>query len=309
MDRILKVFLKFLCKLRFTRGFIHYFLRRWALLLAFLSRRFGVWQSQSDGKRGTVTFLKTERADTRTQFDSRKWVAAASVPASASVPRRHQVSNEPQLVSSPSVTPSYPPATAHLTAKPRGNRAYPTSSETHEVGQPSQFLQVADGYLGHGLFGLPSSERSSRSPSPRDHSPLLPSSHGNVPSSSPSNPGHHSWQSSIPVVMNVEGPSTESFHLSPLTSPYAIGSSTTHSSPVSNTPHLCEVLPQLSTGTSYTLSNVNLPSDCSVKPMNPDQVPRYTRNTTVQVDSVITTIKCLLFRSDLAKGQTTLFSP
>ena len=304
MDRILEVFLQFLCKLRFTRGFIHCLLRRWALLLAFLRRRFGVWQSQNDRKRGTVTFLKTERADIRTQFESRKWVAAASVPASALVPRRHQLLNatrQPQLAS---VTSSYPPAPAHLTAEPRENRAYPTSSETHEVGQPPQFLQVAGGYLGHGLFGLPLSERSSGSPSPRDHSPLLSSSLGNVPSSPTSNPGHHSGQSSIPVVLNVEGPS---FHLSPLTRPYAIGSSTTHSSPVSNTPG--EVLPQLSTGTSYTLSNVNLPRDCSVKPMNPDQVPRYTRNITVQVYSVIATIKCLLFRSDLAKGQTTLFSP
>ena len=288
----------FLCKLRFTRGFVHHFLRRWALLLAFLGRRFGVWQPRNDGKRGVVTFRKTDRAGrsfrSTTQFDSREWVAAASyVPASASAgPRLHHVPNgtrQPQPATSPGA--SYSESAAHLTAEPHHRDcAHPTSSDrtrSHGVGQPSQFLQAAEGYLGHGLFASPSSERLSRSPSRRDHSPLLPSSRAHVPSSPPSNPGHCRSQSPTSVDVGVNGPSTESLHLNPLTSPppltdepFAICSSTAHPCLVSDALHLCDRPPQLSTGTSFTLSNASLP----VKPMNPDQVPRYTRNITVQVD-------------------------
>ena len=282
MDRILKLFLNFLCKLRFTRGFVHHFSRRWALLLAFLGRRFGVWQPRNDGKRGTVTFQKTERAGrsfcSTTQFESSEWVvAASSVPASASAgPRLHHVPNgtrQPEPATSPGASYSV----AHLTAEPHHRDcAYPTSSD-----RPHS----REGYLGHGLFASPSSERLSRSPSPRDHSPLLPSSHrADVSSSPPSNPRHHRRQSLTSVVVELNVPSTESHHLNPLTSPlplaeepFAICTSTAHSTPVSDALHLGEGPPQLSTGTSFTLSNVIL----SVKPMNPDQVPRYTRNITV----------------------------
>ena len=280
MVHILQIFLNFLCKLRFTRGLVHHFLRRWALLLAFLGRRFGVWQPRNNGKRGTVTFRKTERVDrsfrSTTQFDSREWVAAASsVPASASAgPRLHHVPNGTRQPE-PGTSPGASYSAAYLTAE-RHHRDcdYPISIDrTHS----------REGYLGHGLFASPSSERLSRSPSLRDHSLLLPSSHADVSSSPPSNPRHHRRQSSTSVVADLNFPSTELLHPNPLvsppslTEPFAICSSTAHSTPVSDAIHLSEGPPQLSTGASFTLSDVSL----SVKPMNPDQVPRYTRNITV----------------------------
>lgn len=273
MDRVLKLFLKFLCKLRFTRGFIHYFLKRWALLLA-------------------VMFRKTEQADCSfrgrwTQFESREWVTAASY-----VPAQHHVlgaSRQPQ----PGTPNAACAPAAHLVAEPdHGDWAYPTSSggtDSQEGGQPSRFLRAADGYLGHGEYASTSRELLSRSPSPRDHSPLLPPpSLAHVTSSTPSNPGRRGRLSTATAVVGVKGSSTVSLHLHPLTSPppltgepYVIAPSTTHSSPISDALHLCEGPPQLSTRTSITLSNTNLPSGCSVKPMNPDQVPRYTRSITV----------------------------
>ncbi|KAH9172699.1 hypothetical protein EDB89DRAFT_854812 [Lactarius sanguifluus] len=229
MDRVLKVFLKFLSKLRFTRGFVHYFFKRWALPLAFLGRKFGVWHPGDDGKGGTVTSRKTEQADgsfggTRTQFDSREQAAAASyIPAR---PRTHHVSNATHPAPSP----------GHLTAAPHPGYASP-----------------------------------SRSPSPREQ--LLPS----IP---PSNPGHRRRSSNVAVA--IESPSTGSLTLSPPTNPppltedpYSIGSSTAHSSLTSDAPDLQS--PQLSTGTASTQPNSDLPT----KPMNPDQVPRYTRRNTV----------------------------
>ncbi|KAH9026186.1 hypothetical protein EDB85DRAFT_176673 [Lactarius pseudohatsudake] len=112
----------------------------------------------------------------------------------------------------------------------------------------------------------------SRSPSPREQ--LLPS----IP---PSNPGHRRRQSSN-VAVAIESPSTGSLTLIPPTNPppltedpYSIGSSTAHSSLTSGAPHLQS--PQLSTGTASTQPNSDLPT----KPMNPDQVPRYTRRNTV----------------------------
>ncbi|KAH8982876.1 hypothetical protein EDB92DRAFT_1617447 [Lactarius akahatsu] len=126
MDRILKVFLKFLCKLRFTRGFIHYFSRRWALLLAFLCRKFGVWHPCNNGKEDTVTPRKSERADcslggTGTQFDSRKWATAAScIPVRRSRPRHVSNATHP----APAL-----PTPEHLTAAPHpGYAGYPSRS-------------------------------------------------------------------------------------------------------------------------------------------------------------------------------------
>ncbi len=271
MDRLLKIFLNFLRKLRFTRGFIHHFFKRWALLLAFLGRRLGVWDPCNDGKGGTVTLRKFERADrsfrgTRTRSDLREWVAAASsIPASASArkPRLqlHHVSNATRQAQQPH--PASLTTPAHLTAEPHPDYAYP-----------------------------------SRSPSPRDQ--LLPSSHPHIPSSPSSNLGHRRRQSSN-VVVGIESPSTESLTLSPSTSPlplteepYAIGSSTAHSSPISDAPHLRDGSLQPSTRTAFTQPNSDLPSGFSVKPMNPDQVPRYTRKITVQVDNIITPIKPIL---------------
>jgi hypothetical protein len=311
MIHILKVFLKFLCKLRFTRGFIHYSLKRWALLLAFFGRGFGVWHPRNDGKRGTVTFRKTERADRsfrspRTQFESRELMAAAS-----NVPAQHYVSGasrQPQPAT-PNAThwhdATCAPLAAHLAAEAdHRDCAYPTSSGrtgSQEDGQPSQFLRAGEGYLGHDLYTSPSRERLSRPPLPRDISPLLlPSSLAHVPSTPTSNPGSRGRQSTTTAIVGVKGSSTESLHLHPLTSPppltgepYVIASSTTHSSPISDALHLREGPPQLSPRTSITLSNTSLPNGCSVKPMNPDQVPRYTRNITVQVDDIITIFKCL----------------
>ena len=306
MVRSLQVILKFLCKLRFTRRIIHYFLRRWALLLALLGRKLGVWHPWNDGKGDTVTRRKTARAGRSpgTQFESREMALTVA----SYVPAQHHVSGSgatgrPQPANSPPNATCTP--TAHLTAEPHHrSRAYPTSSDgtgSHETGQPSQFLRAADGHLGHGLYASPSSERLSRSPSPRDDSALLPPlSPAYVPSSPPSNPGRRRRQSMTTAIVGVQVSSTESPYRNSLTNPspltgepYVIGCPTTHSSPISDALHLCEGPPQLSTGTSITLLSTNLPSDYSVKPMNPDQVPRYTRNITVQVNDIIAIIQRL----------------
>ena len=317
MDRVLQVLLNFLRKLRFTRGFIHHFFRRWALLLAFLGRRFGVWHPPNDGKGGAVMFRKTEGAvrsfrGSRTQSDSREGVPAASyVPASASNLRQHHVSNasqQPQPVAAPATSwpATYPPST-RPTAEPHGDVAYPTSSyrtHSHEltpVGQPSQFSRAAYSLLGHGLSASPSSERLSSSPSSRVRSPpLSPSSHAYAPSSPESHPEHRRRRSSTNVVVNTESSSTELPHPSPSTSPlplmeepYTIGLSIAPSSSITDAPLLREESLGLSTRASIILSTSDLPSGLpsgfSVKPMNPDQVPRYTKNITVQVDINITT--------------------
>ncbi|KAH8987921.1 hypothetical protein EDB92DRAFT_1875046 [Lactarius akahatsu] len=252
MDRVLEVFLKFLRELRSTRGFVHHFFKRWALLLAFLGRKLGVWHPGDDGKGGTVTSRKTEQADgsfggTRTQFDSREQAAAAScIPASARRPRTRHVSNATHPAPLTTVTPS----PGHLTAAPHPGYASP-----------------------------------SRSPSPREQ--LLPS----IP---PGNPGHSRRQSSN-VAVAIESPSRGSFTLGPPTNtptedPYSIGSSTAHSSITSDAPHL--QFPQLSTGTAST----------QPKPMNPDQVPRYTRRNTVQVDVITLTEPIFTFVVRPRKG-------
>ena len=302
----LLVILRFLCKLRFTRRFIHYLLKRWALLLTFLGRKLGIWHPWNDGKGDTVTRRKTARAGRSPgmQFESREMALAAA----SYLPAQHHVSGS-GATGRPQPANPLPNATctptAHLTAEPHHRScAYPTSSDgtdSHETGQTSQFLRAADGHLGHGLYASPSSERLSRSPFPRDDSPLLPPrTPVYVPSSPPSNPERRRRQSTTSAIVGVKGSSTESPHLDPLTNPspstgepYVIGCPTTHSSPISDAPHLCEGPPQLSTRTSIILSNTNLPSDCSVKPMNPDQIPRYIRNNTVQVDDIITIIQRL----------------
>ncbi|KAH9172700.1 hypothetical protein EDB89DRAFT_2069374 [Lactarius sanguifluus] len=133
-----------------------------------------------------------------------------------------------------------------------------------------------------GYAGYPS-----RSPSPREQllSPIPPS-----------NPEYRS--SNVAGAVAIVSPSTGSLTLSPLTNlnpppedPSSTGSSTAHLSLTSGAPHLQS--PQLSTGTASTLPNADPPGCCSVKPMNPDQVPRYTRKNTVQVD-IITPTKPVL---------------
>ncbi len=90
MASVLKLFRDILCKLHFTRRFIHHSFGRWALFLAFLGRRLGVWRPWSDGERGaTGTFQKAEEAERSSpgtgSLDSREHVVAASyIPASAS---------------------------------------------------------------------------------------------------------------------------------------------------------------------------------------------------------------------------------
>ncbi|KAI9438687.1 hypothetical protein H4582DRAFT_190615 [Lactarius indigo] len=242
MDRILKLFLKFLCKLpsklRFTRGVIYHFFKRWALLLAFLGRKLSVWHPCGDGKGDTVTSRKIERADcslggTRTRSDLREWAVATSrIPESARKPRPRHVSNATQPAPS-TVTPE------HLVAHHPGYAAYP-----------------------------------SRSPSPSNQLlQLLPSSHAPIPPSDPGDPRRQSLNVSVAF----ESPSTN-----PLPStedPSSTSSSTAHSSITSDAPRLHSL--QLSTGTASTQLDSDLTSRCPAKPMNPDQVPRYTKRNTV----------------------------
>ncbi|KAH9164850.1 hypothetical protein EDB89DRAFT_1892589 [Lactarius sanguifluus] len=92
MASILSLFrdIQVVYKLRPTRGFVRLFVRRCALILAFLGRRLGILRMWDDRKR-PGTFPKAEQAKRSspgpgTSLDSRRHVivAASSVPASAS---------------------------------------------------------------------------------------------------------------------------------------------------------------------------------------------------------------------------------
>ncbi len=195
------------------------------------------------------------------------------------------------------------------------------------VGQTTRFPRAPHRQFGRGPSASPSRERPSRSTSPTNRTPrpprleidvtnLQPPTHvddrkspinppsvtspAHAPLSPPSLHGNRRRQSSTSVVVGVVNPSTDSLPLSPSTNqppltdePYTIGSPIDYSSPVTDAPDAREGSTNSPTASSPATSNFELPAGRFLQLINSEQVPRYTKDVTVQVDYIITTIKPL----------------
>ncbi|SRR6266702_654194 len=203
------------------------------------------------------------------------------------------------------------------------------------VSQPTQFPKAPHRHFGRGP-SVPPSRESSISPSPahrleidvtnphpqaqvdRRNSPISPTSvtsHGHAQPSPTSIHEHRRRESSTSVVVEVVNPSTESLPAPlkfftdgpPLTDePYTIGSPIDHLS-VADTVDLREGLPQHNptASSSSATSNFDPPFGRFLQLINSEQVPRYTKDVTVQVNNIITTINRLRLLADPAKAHTT----
>ena len=193
------------------------------------------------------------------------------------------------------------------------------STRAAPLGQPSRLPRATHRQFGRGPDPSRSRDRLSRSPSPmnRPHTPhqlprldflttnlppytrgdsgVIPvvqppvSSYPHEPQSPPAMDEKHGKQSPTSVVFEFQNPSTESLPLSPLTNPpqlieepFAIDTATAHSSPVTAAADLQDGEPTRSP--SASLPDYFLPEGRSVQLINSDQVPRYSKNITMQVD-------------------------
>ena len=349
MASVLKLFHDFLYKLRFTRGFVHRFFRRWALFFAFLGRKLSVWRLWDDKRRGT--FPRVEQAQrsspcTGTDLDFREYVVAASyVPASATrsasnpaslhyvssatqQPQPATVSGTPLALSveSPSHRDHVNPSSVSDARIDPGRRSSDSSVRRRSSDGLSTHSRVSSMSVGHVTrfpraphrqFGRgPSLEIDVITPHPqtqvdRGNSPISPlsvTSHGHT---QPSIHGLRRRKSSASVVVGVVNPSTDSlpnkfFTDGPLTEePYTIGSPTGHLPvPDIDVDERFEGLPQYNLTNSST-SNFDPPFGRSLRLITSEQVPRYTKDVTVQVDNTITTGKRLRLLADPAKAHTT----
>ena len=210
------------------------------------------------------------------------------------------------------------------------------------IGQTSRFPRAPHRrQFGHGPS--PSRERSP-SPSDRDHqpsptsrihplpcleldstnlrpthvdirnSPIIPPSavsHAHDPLSPPSLHGHRRRQSSTSVVVKIVTPSIESLPLSPPNQqplseePYTLGSP--NQGPTGpDSPEAREGSP-LHNHINSATSDLELPDGCILQLINSEQVPRYTKQATVQVDDIITSIKPLNLFAGPTKEHTIKF--
>lgn len=326
MAFLLKFLLNFLSKLPCKlRGSIPRCLnfKSWALLLAFLGRRFGIWRPKNDEK---GTFLKAEQAEhllpgtgtgtgtgpgapAGVRVDVRRdAIACSGVPASARHPSR-----DPTTAARSSAATH--PGPANLTAEPQHDhpQVYPLSvfdsgiyssrscpslsihsraSDRLSIIQSRSYesLPKANPKAAHRQFGCgPSTDR------------LEVSSHRSSRKSISLTGVHrHRWaESSTSVVVAIQNPSTDSLPRSQLVDsptppeePYSIGSPTVHSSPASKSLILPEETPSPSPTTSSTF-NLGLPESRVLQMIISEQVPRYTKSVPVQVIIIITPLKLL----------------
>ena len=375
MASIYDFLLYFLRKLRFTKGSIYRCIKRWALFLAFLGRRFGINYLWYDEKRGKPR--QAERSLSQRRELGEFVVAASQIPASASHPSLHDVvgatgqsHTNPSSHTSPLASIRAEPhqdhadpmtgvgiygnrSSADLSTHSRASDSLSILHQTHSreslhgsIGQTSRFPRAPH----RRQFGRGPSPSRERSPSPpdRDHqpsptspihplphleldttnlhpthvdarnSPINPSSavsHAHEPPSAPSLHGHRRRQSSTSVVVEIVTPSTESLPLSlfpnqqPLSEePYTIGSPN-YRLTVPDAPDAREGLPPHSPIDSppSTTSDLDLPDGRVLQLFNSEQVPRYTRDVTVQVDDIITSMKPLSHLAGPAKEHTLKF--
>jgi hypothetical protein len=193
------------------------------------------------------------------------------------------------------------------------------STRVTAVGQPSQLVRATHRQFGRGPNPSRSRDRLSRSPSPmnrpntphqlphlqvfttnfpphtRGDSGVGPVIHPPVSSysSEPQNPTptdeNHRKQSSTSVVFEFQNPSTDSFPISPSTSPpqfteepFTVDTATAQSSPVTAKADLQDEESICSHATSPP--DLFLPEGRFVQLINSDQVPRYSKNITMQVE-------------------------
>lgn len=281
LEFLLNVLRKLPCRLR---GFFPRCLnfKSWVLFLAFLGRKFGLWRPLNNGK---DTLRRVEQAEHSipgtgapcgTRLDVKRddhAIACSSIPASA----RH---------------PAYPPGPANLTARPQHDpQDYPPSIHSNRscasiqsrasdrlsiIQSPSyeslnSSLARGNPKAAHRQFGCGLSTDN-----------LGGSSHSRALPSLISIHGLHRAESLTSVV--VVHPSTESLPHSKLADsptlqeePYSIGSPTVHSSPAYKNPNLPGESPQLTP-----------PDGRFLQMINSEQVPRYTKSITVQVNIIIT---------------------
>ena len=336
MTSVLKLFRDILCRLGSSRGVFHRFFRHWALFLAFLGRRLGVWRLWDDRKRGAFPIAKQAGWSppcTKSSLDV--IVAASSIPESASHPSLRDVwSASQQPAASSGIPPSNQDHAEPSSALDTSCRY--TDSNIHSrfgdrpsiihASQSTQFPADLHRQLGRGAFVLPPEEHPSRSPSPADRLPQLPhldtdvthshplvhvddrkgpitppstASHSHAVVDLPCLHGHRGRQSSPSpsVVVGVVDPSTDlrpprrsSIQLPLTDEPYTIGSpivpdaASARKGPPRHSP--------VDSSPSAT-SNLELPEGRFLQLINSEQVPRYTKEVTVQVTCITTTIKPL----------------
>ena len=118
MASIYDFLLYFLRKFRFTKGSIYRCIKRWALFLAFLGRRFRINYLWYDEKRGKPR--QAERSLSRRRGLGEFVVATSQIPASASHPSLHDVSGQPHTIPSSRTTPP-----VNIRAEPHRDHADP----------------------------------------------------------------------------------------------------------------------------------------------------------------------------------------
>ena len=196
------------------------------------------------------------------------------------------------------------------------------SARASPLGQPSRLTRSVHRQFGRGPDFSRSRDRLSRSPSLTNHrltpqepprlevitanlphisygddrlSPVIQptaSSYTHEPLSPPPMDGNRRKQSSTSVVFNVQNPSTDSLPLSSSTNPpqitgepFALDSATAHSSPVTAAADLHDEAWIHSPPAS--ISDYILPEGRFVQLINSDQIPRYSKNVTMQVRNTI----------------------
>ncbi|KAH8987899.1 hypothetical protein EDB92DRAFT_1103053 [Lactarius akahatsu] len=201
-------------------------------------------------------------------------------------------------------------------------RSHSRESLHAPVSQKTRFSRAPHRQFGRGPSPSPSREQS-RSPSPADRVHQLPhleiditnlhpqaqvdstnnpinlpsiAPPAHAPLSPPSLHGQRRRLSSTSVVVGIVNPSTDSLPLSPspdrppLTEePYTIASSTGSSSFISDALDSREGSPDPTASSSAATSNFDLPEGRVLQLIHSEQVPRYTKDATVQVEHIITT--------------------
>ncbi|KAF8258777.1 hypothetical protein EI94DRAFT_1097432 [Lactarius quietus] len=303
MAAALEFLLNFLRNLLWKlRGFIPrcFNFKSWALILAFLARKFGLWNPWNNGK---GRFRRSEQAEhslpgtgalagVRLDEGQDQAIACSTIPPSA----------RPLVVAAPSFQASHA-GPANLTARPQHDhpQAYPPlafdagmhsnhscASIQSRASDRLSIIQSQSYESLHSSLGKPKGnpKASHRQFGSGPSTDRLEGS-SNVHASSGIT-GIYScrWaESSASVVVEVENPSTESFPRSELVdSPtpeesYSIGSPTLHSSPASKPLNLPEESPQF-TPTPSLILDLILPEHRILQMINSEQVPRYTKGVT-----------------------------
>jgi hypothetical protein len=259
--------------------------------------------------------------ETRRQTATVAPTPAVGIPASLSIDQLH-AGNSPTPFEGRSLASSRNLSAVSIQSRASSRLSIITNSRESTrapaLGQPSRLPRATHRQFGRGPDPSRSRDRPSRPPTPttRPHTPyqfphleiitsnpphiayedgrLSPvvqpsvSSHSHEPLSPPPMDGNQRKQSSTSVVIEFENPSTESLPLSSINppqlteEPFTIDTPTAHSPPATVAASLQdEEFPTASLPEDF------LPEGRFVQLINSDQVPRYTKNVTMQVGSIV----------------------